>query len=125
VKRFFLAALCLCFLQGCGKGAGDNADLNEAGPALRTALEAWKSGSPQKELANLNPPLLMNEDDWREGKRLMDYKMDEAGTLQGRQVVWRVQIKVQDKNGKTENVRAKYVVDTTPRIVIVRDRFAR
>jgi hypothetical protein len=125
MKRIFVFALSLCLLQGCGKGAGEPASLEQAGPALRTALEAWKGGSSQQDLGSQNPPILMNEDDWREGKRLIDYKMDEAGTLSGRQVVWRVQIKVQDKNGKTEDRRAKYVVDTTPRLVIVRDRFAR
>jgi hypothetical protein len=102
-----------------------NADLAQAGPALRTALEAWKGGSSQQDLASREPSILMNEDDWRMGKRLIDYKMEEAGAMYGRQVVWRVQIKLQGKGGKPEDRRAKYVVDTTPRLVIVRDRFAR
>ena len=122
MKRIFITGICLLFLVGCGQ---EPADINQAGPALQTALEAWKSGSSQQELASKTPSILMNEDDWREGKRLMDYKMDDAGTMHGRQVVWRVQIKVQDKSGKTEDRKAKYVIDTTPRLVIVRDRFAR
>jgi hypothetical protein len=125
MKHLFLIALCLCLLQGCSKGPEEPADLDQAGPALRTALEAWKGGSSQKDLESRNPSILMNEDDWREGKRLMDYKMEEAGTISGRQVVWHVQIKLQDKSGKPEDRKAKYVIDTTPRLVIVRDRFAR
>jgi hypothetical protein len=123
MKRRFLIALCLFLLPSCGHGP--SADIDQAGPALRTALEAWKGGSSQKELESQTPSILMNEDDWREGKRLMDYQMDDAGSMNGRQVVWRVRIKLQDKSGKTEDRRAKYVIDTTPRLVIVRDRFAR
>lgn len=124
MKHLFLAALCLGLFSGCGSSTKP-ADLDQAGPALRTALEVWKSGSSQKELESQNPPILMNEDDWREGKHLMDYKMEEAGRMYGRQVVWWVQINLKDKNGKTEDRRAKYVIDTTPQLVIVRDRFAR
>jgi hypothetical protein len=124
MKHFLIAALCLCLLQGCGKGPEKPADLDQAGPALRAALEAWKSGSSKQDLENQNPSILMNEGDWREGNSLMDYQMEEAGAIHGRQVVWWVRIKLQDKNGKTEDRRAKYVIDTTPRLVIVRDRFA-
>jgi hypothetical protein len=125
VLRIFFAALSLCLLLGCGQGAGEPADLEQAGPALRTALEAWKDGKSQEDLANQSPSILMNEDDWRMGKRLLDFKMEDQGSLFGRQVVWKTQIKLQDPNGKTEDRRATYVIDTTPRLVIVRDRFAR
>ena len=125
MKYLFPAALCLGLVLGCVKGPAESADINQAGPALRTALEAWKSGKSQQELADQQPSIIMNEDDWRERKRLIDYRMEEEGTLHGRQVVWRVQIKLQDKSGKAEDHKAKYVIDTTPRIVIVRDRFGR
>lgn len=124
MKRLFLAILCLGLFSGCGRSTKP-ADLDQAGPALRTALEVWKGGSSQKELESQHPPIVMNEDDWREGKSLMDYKMEEAGRMYGRQVVWWVQIKLKDKSGKSEDRRAKYVIDTTPQLVIVRDRFAR
>jgi hypothetical protein len=100
------------------------ADLEQAGPALRTALEAWKDGKSQEELTNQKPSILMNEDDWRMGKRLLDFRMEDQGALSGRQVVWRAQIELQGKSGKTEKQWATYVIDTTPRLVIVRDRFA-
>jgi hypothetical protein len=106
---------------GCNRSALQE----QAGPALKTALDAWRSGSSQKDLESQNPSILMNEDDWREGKRLMNYKMEEGGTMYGRQVVWWVQISLQNKTGETEDRTAKYVIDTTPRLVIARDRFAR
>jgi hypothetical protein len=100
------------------------ADIDQAGPALRTALEAWKGGKSQQELADQAPSILMNEDDWRVGKRLVHYEMEERGSLSGRQVVWKVQMRLQDRGGKTEDYKATYVIDTTPRLVIVRDLFA-
>ncbi len=124
MRRIFFAGLSLCFLLGCGQRAAEPSDLEQAGPALRTALEAWKGGKSQDDLANQTPSIVMNEDDWRGGKRLLDFTMEDQGSLSGRQVVWRVQIKVQDKSGTTEDRKATYVIDTTPRLVIVRDRFA-
>jgi hypothetical protein len=125
MKHFsWLVALALCLLQGCGEAVTENADAEQAGPALRTALEAWKSGKSEGELRNQKPPIIMNEDDWRSGKRLVDFKMDPAGALFGRQVRWRVQIKLQEPSGKTVDRQATYIIDTAPRLVIVRDSFA-
>jgi hypothetical protein len=121
--RVSFISLSLCLLLGCGQH--DVSDIDRAGPALRTALEAWKGGKSQDDLANQSPSITMNEDDWREGKILLDYTLEDQGAMKGRQVVWRAQIKLQDKSGKTEDRRATYVIDTTPQMVIVRDRFAR
>jgi hypothetical protein len=124
MKRLALSfALSLCLLPGCGRGLGPDADPAEGERALRTALEAWKAGKAPGDLEREHPPILMNEDDWRTGKRLLDFKMEE-GSLVGRQVRWRVGIKLQDKDGKAADRKAVYIIDTTPRIVIVRDSFA-
>lgn len=124
MKYLFPAALCLCFVFGCGTGATEPADINKAGPALRTALEAWKRGLSQQELADQTPSILVNEEDWRAGKRLVHFEMMDEGSLSGRQVVWKARIQLEGKDGKKEDHNATYVIDTTPRIVIVRDIFA-
>jgi len=115
--------LALCLLSGCGRKLDPDVDPAEGDKALRTALEAWKSGKSPEDLEKEHPPILMNEDDWRMGKRLLDFKM-ESGSLSGRQVRCRVQIKLQGKDGKTVDREAVYIIDTIPRIVIVRDSFA-
>jgi hypothetical protein len=56
LKYFLPAALCVSLVLGCGKGPTEPADINQAGLALRTALEAWKSGKAQQELAARTPP---------------------------------------------------------------------
>jgi hypothetical protein len=118
--------VCVGFLAGCGEPVAPKVDPDEARTALRTALEAWKSGQANSELESLRPPLLMNESDWTGGNRLLEYRMEEAGRVAGRQVRWVVWITLQDANGKKAPERkATYVIDTVPRIVIVRDSFAR
>ena len=87
-------------------------------------MEAWKSGSPREELESRQPSILVNESDWSKEKRLLDYNLHEKGELDGRQVRWVVQLKLQDKNGKVTERKATYIIDTIPRIVIVRDMFA-
>ena len=124
MKRMILfVPLTLCLLPGCGRKLAPDADPAAGDKALRTALEAWKSGKSPEDLGKENPPLIMNEDDWRMGKRLLDFKM-EKGSLSGRQVRVRVRIKLQGKDGKTVDREAVYIIDTIPRIVIVRDSFA-
>jgi hypothetical protein len=123
--RVVFIALCLCLLGGCGPKPAENVNPDEAGPALRTALEAWKSGKSQQDLADQVPSIIMNEDDWRTGKRLLDFQIDEKGSVSGRQVVWKAQLKLQDKDGKPTESKATYVIDTIPQIVIVRNLFAR
>ena len=115
--------LTILALAGCGRGLDPEADRSVADKALRTALEAWKTGKSQADLEKEQPSIIMNEDDWRVGKRLLDFKTEESA-ISGRQVRCRVQIKLQDKDGKTANRSAVYIIDTTPRIVIVRDSFA-
>jgi hypothetical protein len=113
----------LCLLAGCGRGPGPDADPDQADRALQTALEAWKSGKTPADLEKQRPSILMNEDDWRAGKRLLEFTM-EKGALSGRQVRCRVRIKLQDRDNQTVDRDAVYIIDTTPRIVIVRDSFA-
>jgi hypothetical protein len=123
MKHALFVTLALCLLPGCGRGLYPDADPGTADTALQTALEAWKSGKAPEDLEKEQPAIIMNEDDWRLGKRLLEYKM-EKGSLSGRQVRCRVRIKLKDRDGKTIDRDAVYIIDTTPRIVIVRDSFA-
>ena len=124
MKRFALFAMfSIGLLHGCGRGLDKDADPDEGRKALQTALEAWKDGKLPEELERMTPPIIMNEDVWRSGAGLLDFKV-EGIAIAGRQVRAEVRIKLKDKNGKTQDQRATYIIDTTPRIVIVRDIFS-
>jgi len=111
-------------LSGCGQTVAENVDPGQAERVLRTALDAWKDGKTNADLEAQQPSIIMNEADWTNGNRLLEYKMTDTGKLDGRQVRWVVQIKLQDKNGKVTDRKATYIIDTIPRVVIVRDSFA-
>jgi hypothetical protein len=124
MKRLTLfIALSACLVVGCGQSLEAAADPAAADKALQTALEAWKSGKSPLDLTKASPSIIMNEDDWRAGKRLLDFDMEKS-SLSGRQVRCRVRIKLQDKDDKPVDRNAVYIIDTNPRIVIVRDSFA-
>jgi hypothetical protein len=124
MKRLALfIALAPCLVIGCGRSLDPAVDPGEADKALQTALEAWKSGKSPQDLTKARPSIIMNEDDWRLGKRLLDFDM-EKGAVSGRQVRCRVRIKLLDKDDKTVDRNAVYIIDTVPQIVIVRDSFA-
>ena len=124
MKRLALfIVLAPCLVTGCGRSLDPAVDPAEAGKALQTALEAWKSGKSPQDLAKASPFIIMNEDDWRVGKRLLDFDM-EKGSVSGRQVRCRVRIKLSDKDDKAVERDAVYIIDTVPQIVIVRDSFA-
>jgi hypothetical protein len=114
----------LMFLPGCRRGIDPDADQGTADSALRTAMEAWKSGKSQADLENGSPSIIFNEDDLRVGKQLIDFKM-ESSTMRGRQVHCGVRLSLKEKDGKEVERKAVYIIDTTPRIVIVRDSFAK
>jgi hypothetical protein len=120
----FLFLCCVSALAGCGQPVAEAVDPDQAKQALRTALDAWKGGKTSAELEAQQPSIIMNESDWTGGSRLLDFTMDEAGRLDGRQVRWVVRIKLQDRSGKVTERKANYIIDTVPRIVIVRDSFA-
>ena len=124
MKRLALfIALTPCLVIGCGPSLDPAVDPAEADKALQTALEAWKSGKSPQDLTKSRPSIVMNEDDWRVGKRLLHFEM-EKGAVSGRQVRCRVRIKLQDKDNKAVDRDAVYIIDTIPQIVIVRDSFA-
>jgi hypothetical protein len=125
MRHFTFLLICsVGFLSGCGQRLAENVSPDEAGDALRNALGAWKEGKTPANLEGQQPSIIMNELDWSSGNRLLDFKMNDAGSLDGRQVRWVVQMKLQDKNGKVSDRKATYIIDTIPRIVIVRDTFA-
>jgi hypothetical protein len=124
MQRFTIAiALILVVQFGCSRRLDPDVDPAAADIALRTGLDAWKSGKSPEDLEKARPSIIMNEDDWRTGKQLLDFTMDK-GAKSGRQVRCKVHIKLQGKDGTTTERDAVYIIDTTPRIVIVRDLFA-
>lgn len=119
-----LPLICAILFVGCGESLPDDVKPDDAGKHLRSAMESWKSGKPAEELKNQSPSITMNESDWNQTNKLVDYAMEDSGTLSGRQMKWVVRLKLKDPSGKVNDRKATYIIDTIPQIVIVRDSFA-
>ncbi len=120
--RRAIAAACLAFfIAGCGsKDAPQPIDTAEAGRHLESALQSWKADEPFSGLAERSPSIVFNEPLWQEGIKLLNYVLEPV-ELQGRQGRCTAKLSLKDKAGKQSERRIGYVIDTVPRIVIVRE----
>jgi hypothetical protein len=111
--------LLLAMLAGCGGSGATPADADTARSALQTALEAWKNDSLER-LARAAQPIIFNDHDVRAGRMLLDYKIHSDDRF-GNAVRCPVVLSLRDKQGRTFEKRISYLVDTSPKIVIVRE----
>jgi hypothetical protein len=129
MKRFGKAAragrLLLILLPalapGCGPAPPRPADPDVARQVLRTALDAWQKGDPADSLKAGQPPIYVNDTDWKAGVRLTGYEVKGDGTFYGAQYRCSVVLSVEPGKGGRSDKTVKYLIDTQPRLVIVRD----
>src|SRR5689334_10300454 len=115
-----VAACLLVAAAGCGPDLPPPVEPAEAGTALRAALDAWRAGEPYESLAAQDPPIVFTEPLWRDGARLVNYELGEV-ELHGRQGRCTARLTLETRGGKSAERRIGYQIDTTPRIVIVRE----
>ena len=90
-------------LAGCG---GAPKSLSVAGTpescraALVAALDGWKQGRAYQEMAEADPPILLRDDDFFGGAKLLDYQIEGNGELRGTGYSYVVTITLQRKEGK-------------------------
>ena len=118
LRAFALLAALLA--SGCGKDLPPAVDTGDAGRQLDAALAAWRDGKPFESLAAGEPPVVFNEPLWKEGAKLVAYELGEV-TLHGRQGRCTAKLTVQSKDGKQAQRNIGYLIDTVPRVVIVRE----
>jgi hypothetical protein len=96
------------------------ANPDRAREGLQAALDAWQKGETVESLQKQEPAIHVNDPDWRENKKLVKYQI---GTGQFHGQSWRceVQLTLQDSAGKSTPRQVKYIIDTDPTVVVVRD----
>jgi hypothetical protein len=120
-KSVFAVGLCLLGVAaGCSKPVDEPVNTDRAGEVLQAALDAWKGGEAYGSLQQRSPPVYFNEREWEAGKKLTAYQLGKV-ELMGRQGRCSVKLSLQDKAGKVADREVSYLIDTTPREVIVRE----
>lgn len=123
MTRFLSAAAALfaALAAGCGgPGVPPPVDPAEAGRQLTAALDAWKQGEAFGTLAARSPPVVFNEPLWEGGTKLLAYELGPV-EMNGRQARCTAKLSLKGQDGKASERSIGYVIDTTPRVVIVRE----
>ncbi len=118
-KRRSLVLILLCAV-GCSEPLPPVTNPEQARVALETALDAWQKGETAESLQTRLPAIHVNDPDWRSNKQLVKYQI---GSGQGHGNSWRceVQLTFQDSAGNATQRHIKYIIDTEPALVVVRD----
>jgi hypothetical protein len=109
----------LTLIAGCARAPELGYDPDQARAALVTALDAWKKGEARS-LAQRNPPIRFNDDDFMAGLRLSDYEIEEPDReIQSHKDV-EVILSPRDARGMVIRREARYQVATRPGLAVLR-----
>ena len=123
-----LIALATLLLPGCsGYSSAKAVDVPQAKDALKIALDAWKKGETSQSLASSSTPMTVQDFEWDQGVKLVDYQLVTEGRADGPNL--RVEVKLTTigepakgkKESKSVEKKASYVVGTSPRLTVFRD----
>lgn len=110
-----------CFLStGCSQQKGE--DLNFARTVLITSLDAWKTGAVPGDLSQRQPRIVVGDDDWERGRKLLDYKIQPHDVFDGRNLRVPVTLTLQRPHSSHQlQVNVTYVVCVTPAVTVFRE----
>ena len=109
---------------GCG-GPRQAAPVNpdKARAALKTTLDAWKSGQKPDDLRKGSPAITAQDMDWMQGFALIDYQLEGDGQAIDANLLCPVKIVVKDDKGRETEKKVKYTVGTDPVLTVFREIF--
>jgi len=112
--------LFLVLLAGCGGSLPPMANPERATAALQAALDAWQRGETEQSLQARAPAIHVNEPDWRSGRKLVKF---ELGNGEPHAQSWRCEVTLilLDEGIESAPVSARYMIDTDPALVVVRE----
>lgn len=121
-SRFF-PVVALALAAGCS----DTAPLpmatspEKARPAIEAAFAAWKQGKTADELRTQSSPVVLLDDDFGRGRKLLDYKIEGDGTPRGTGLRFDVALTLKDGGKPPTTRKLAYRVVTEPKVSISRE----
>lgn len=112
-------AVAIMVVTGCNNGpqVAAKVDPQAARAALTSTLDAWKAGKAIESLASASPPIVAQDFDWMQGKKLSKYEALGEGTPQDANLRVEVNLTLEgDANPK----KVAYIIGTSPKLTVFR-----
>jgi len=113
-------ALAATGLAGCGASLPAAANPEQGRAALRSSLDAWKSGAALDSTRGQTPPVVFRDEDWKAGWKLKDYRFTLDDEAFGQQRRFYVHLTLANAKGQNVAKEVQYLVDTAPALVVLR-----
>ncbi len=117
------ALSCSLLLAGCGSGPYQSApvDADLARETLMSVMESWKNGETVESLKEDTPAIVVQDFDWVGGMKLLDYEVVDDGKPESANLIARVKLSLEDREGMKSEKTVIYVVGTAPVLTVFRD----
>jgi hypothetical protein len=122
-----LAAIAVFAMSGCSSTAAHAVDTSRAREALVATLDHWKKGDSPDSLPSSTMPMTVQDFDWQDGAKLLDYQVQGDGEAKDANLSIKVKLSLDGVQGKSRKVEktVSYLVTTSPSITVFRDALKR
>jgi hypothetical protein len=101
---------------GCERPLPQETDPAKGRETLKAALDTWVKGGAPADLK----PVVVSDPDWADGHKLTRYEIDPDDGRAGVDLLLKVKLTLQKKDGKTQEKQVNYVVGTNKQTVVLR-----
>lgn len=117
------ALLACLLLVGCKSDPFSAEERAKVSGALEQGLTAWKEGQPAKKWTTKTNPILFDDFEWKQGYRLVEFRVEELRKNAAGLPEARVHLSVISPRGSKSDRQAVYVIVTREgdRLVVGRD----
>lgn len=116
-----LLVLALFTCGGCGGTSAGPVDASAARRALESALTAWQQGESPGSLKQSDPPITVQDLDWKNGVKLVEYEILPDAQLDRLNLHAHVKLTLEDASGNQTQKTVQYVVATDPVTTVFRE----
>jgi len=115
------ALLAIAASSGCGGSAAGPVDETTARSMLAQALDAWVGGKQAAELRAQSPEIVVVDQQWTGGAKLVDYEIVGTGSFDGKTLRAPVNLTVIDPRARVpKKLPANFTVGLQPVVTVVR-----
>lgn len=113
----FFLFLCV----GCGPTTAPASDSKQAMKIAKRMLDAWQAGTKLEEAVKTPPEVVVYEELWKRGTKLVAYEIVGDSEMLGPNVRIKVMLKYLGKDNKSTERSVYYLVTTTPALTFFRE----